>query len=150
MINEFFKIVNGTGERFTYLPYEVRAVLFEKLNPVEFEDFRIGRASTDVLNKAQTIYDNWYKDTHPTEEVLFNRMAQAKLRDRTKALQRQLNRAKERLQKLDRMAKNDVQLPVGEREKLRKEIANLESSLKVRQSINQDIQEKDWLDDFLK
>lgn len=152
--DEYTKMEEHQGKAHLDLPPEIRVALYQQLAPEEYRQFKLGRADENVLKKAQTIYDNCYNEKHPTDIDLYNRRRQAETRDNIENLTRQLKIAKDNLAKLDHDAKMDKPLPFGSRERLRKEIAQIETQLKTQNVFKDDSTgstgslESDWLDSF--
>jgi biopolymer transport protein ExbB/TolQ len=152
--DEFYNISNGMGKGFVDLPYTLHTALYLGLSPQEYKEFRRGNSTDEELKKAQSIYDEWYEETHPSEETLRKRRLQSQARDEKTNLERKLKLAKDRLTKLDKVARRDEQLPIGEREKLRREIEQLEKRLQTRNALDATLYENecesDWMESFLR
>lgn len=146
--DQYFNIADGQGKQFHQLPYDVRVALFTGLDKEQYTQFSLGRASDETLKQAQSIYDNWWNESNPTDQDLYEAKLQRQAENRIWNLNRQLKLAKQELAKLDEMYKKDMILPVGKREQLRKEIAQLERDLQISKPIIETEASDDWSDSF--
>jgi hypothetical protein len=133
--DELFNMADGQGKNYANLDYNLRVALFQGLDKEAHKQFQMGRASKETIEKAQSIYDSWFNETHPTVEDQWNKKMDGQARDRVLNLERQLRTAKKQLEHWNTVFQNDGHVPYGERERLRKEIQGLERDLQVNQTM---------------
>ncbi|MFA9422071.1 MAG: hypothetical protein ACERLG_00725 [Sedimentibacter sp.] len=154
MINnfdEFFNIAEKQGKEFASLPYKIRDFMYRNLDNEQYESFAKGKANAETIKKAQSVYDQWYEETHPTDADYLKQKDERQFQNKIFSLNMKLDTAHKRLAKLDEIVKYDGVVQYGSREKLRNEIKELERQLQINGSPKEtDSTDIDWIDNFLK
>lgn len=148
--DEYTKMEDFQGKDYSELTYELRVELYHKLTPEDRKAFQLGRATPEIINQAQTIYDEHWEKMNPTDSTIYQRQEEARKRSDIDNIDRTLKRSEQRLKQLDELKRLDGELPIGAREILRNEIKQLKGQLQTLKGLDGNVEgtPTDWVDNF--